>query len=64
MNGQTPEAVVPDEKVARQIVERLIEEGLVARQIADELLERLMNVSFKEEDWRLLAEKTLEIENV
>jgi len=50
----------PNEIVTRKIVVRFVETGLLPEIYADSLQELLISGTSKPEDWRLLAEKTLE----
>ena len=62
MMEQSPEITLPDHLVALRIVERLLGKQLVSQELADTLQERFVDGSFKEADWRLFAEKTLDLE--
>ncbi|MDZ4722170.1 MAG: hypothetical protein SH847_27215 [Roseiflexaceae bacterium] len=46
----------PAESLTRQIVERLIAEGLISKYSAHELQSKLATGKLRAEDWRLLVE--------
>lgn len=52
----------PDEIVAKQIIARFVETGLLPPRYADQARVQLATGKMRVEDWRLLAEKALELE--
>lgn len=52
----------PDALVAIEIVESLLDTKLLPERMADSLRTQLSEGALKAEDWRLLAEKALELE--
>lgn len=59
--SDVPPVSSPDETVADQIVRRLIAAGLLPQQYAKYTKQQLANGTLRAEDWRLLAEKALEV---
>lgn len=58
---QTPTLDTPDERVAAEIVSRLVAAGLLPQQYATQTRRQLATGAMRAADWRLLAEKTLEL---
>ena len=53
----------PDEIVAKTIITRLVKAGLISEQDSNRAHLQLASGTLKAEDWRLLAEKALELES-
>lgn len=51
----------PDETVANQIITRFVAAGLLSQQDMTYAKAQLANGTLRAEDWRLLAEKALEL---
>ena len=64
MNGDAadPEILSPNEQVAQRIVARLLASGLIAASQAETVRRGLAAGTLKATDWRLLAEKALQME--
>ncbi len=58
-----PANKTPDEVVAEKIVSRFVEAGLIPKQYQAHALTKLAQGRLSAEDWRLLAEKALELES-
>lgn len=59
--NDSPALSTPDETVADQIVKRLVAAGLLPQQYAVQTRSQLASGALRAEDWRLLAEKALEL---
>lgn len=54
--SESGQAEVPEEILARRIVERLVAEGLIGEQAAEEIRTKLASGKLRGEDWRLPIE--------
>lgn len=59
--NDSPAVGTPDETVADQIVKRFVAAGLLPPQYAEQTITQLAGGTLRAEDWRLLAEKALEL---
>lgn len=59
--NNSPALGTPDETVADQIVRRLVAAGLLPPQYANQTRNQLATGALRAEDWRLLAEKAIEL---
>lgn len=58
----SPDSLPPDEAVADRIVKRFVEAGLLPEPLVDAVRRGLAQGSLRDEDWRLYAERALEID--
>lgn len=61
-NSEQTAQLTPEESLANNIVNKLITQGLLPESLAEETFYGLSEGRLRESDWRLLAEKALDIE--